>query len=720
MISAINSKRKDEDLATDRLRRHVAANPDRLALAFIDDDLEVRDSWTYAELDRRARSVAAFLQERGAEGARVVLAYPTCLDFLAAFYGCLYAGAVAVPAALPLAHGKDRRLELIAADSGAKLVLTIAKYADMIERRFAEAGASASVAVVATDGLSDRSDRWRETARSAGDLAFLQYTSGSTRSPAGVMVSHGNLATNLWALQDGLDSSQESVGVSWLPLFHDMGLVAGALEPTWAGGSVYLMASASFVQNPMRWMRAFTRYRGTMGGGPNFGYQACVDAARVQGIDGLDLASWDLAWNGAEPVRASTVADFIATFAPAGFRPERLSPAFGLAEATLLVSGKRDLVPPIVRAVDETVLRSGRVILCDEEASQAKRLVSSGVPALDTEIFIVDPETLTEVPESTVGEIWLRGGSIGQGYWGKPTETAAVFGARTAAGDGPFLRTGDLGFIHDGELFVTGRRKDVIIIRGVNYYPQDIEQTVESSHLALRPGACAVFGVEEGDAVHVVAVQELSRSAWRTVDPTEAFDAVRRNVAREHQLALDRVVLLRPFGLPMTSSGKVQRALCRAALEDGALPVVHEWRSTLQVPVIDLTGEPLTQPGVLERRLAEWLQRECGVDTITWKTPLMDLGIDSLKGVMLSNALSVAFKHSFPVTLMIEYPTIEALARLIREQVLGAGSEEHIVPPPMAWEASAIEQEIDRLDEAALDALLEGSIDAALKIDRRW
>lgn len=718
MISSIDPTNHKE-LVTDRLRRHVAANPGRLALAFIDDDLEVRDSWTYAELDRRARSMAAFLQERDAEGARVVLAYPTCLDFLAAFYGCLYAGAVAVPAALPLAHGKDRRLELIAADSGAKLVLTIDKYADMIARRFAEAGDSASVSVVATDRLPDRSDAWREIAHGAGDLAFLQYTSGSTRAPAGVMISHGNLATNLRALQDGLGSSPDSVGVSWLPLFHDMGLVAGALEPTWAGGSVYLMASASFVQNPMRWMRAFTRFRGTMGGGPNFGYQACVDAARSQGVDGLDLSSWDLAWNGAEPVRATTVADFIATFAPAGFRPERLSPAFGLAEATLLVSGKRDLVPPIVRTVDETALRRGSVILCDEKTAQAKRLVSSGVPALDTEIRIVNPETLADVQASTVGEIWLRGGSIGQGYWGKPAESAAVFGARTAAGEGPFLRTGDLGFIHEGELYVTGRRKDVIIIRGVNHYPQDIELTVESSHPALRAGACAVFGVEDGDAVQVVAVQELSRGAWRAVDPAEVFDAVRRNVAREHQLALDRVVLLRPFGLPMTSSGKVQRAQCRAALADGALSVVHEWRSTLQIPVIDLTGEPLTQPGVLERRLAEWLERECGVEGVTWKTPLMELGIDSLKGVMLSNALSAAFKHSFPVTLMIEYPTVEALARLIREEALGVGSEKRIVPPPMAWEESTIKQEIDLLDEAALDALLEDSIDAALKIDRR-
>jgi acyl-CoA synthetase (AMP-forming)/AMP-acid ligase II/acyl carrier protein len=719
-MGARNSSSEVEELATERLRRHAVAWPDRLAAAFLDDDLEIRQSWSFGELDRRARSVAAFLQKRAAPGDRVVLAFPTCLDFLAAFYGCLLAGMPAVPASLPLAHGKDRRLGLIVVDSGAALVLTTAKHVELLQRRLAESEASATP-IIAVDGLADESDAWRDVPHAAGDLAFLQYTSGSTRSPAGVMVGHGNVAANLMALHDGFGSTPDSVFVSWLPLFHDMGLVAGALAPTWAGCPVYLMSPASFVQSPLRWPRAFTRYRGTIGGGPNFAYQACLEAARAHGVEGLDLSSWAIAWNGAEPVRASTIDDFVKTFAPAGFRSESQTPAFGLAEATLLVTGKRGSVPPLVRAVDEVVLRSDGVVFCDAQEARGKPLVSSGETALGVDVRIVDPNSFIEASHSEVGEIWVGGGSVGQGYWNKPDETAATFDARTAAGDGPFMRTGDLGFLSEGQLFVTGRRKDLLVIRGVNYYPQDIEQTIEASHPALQPASCAVFGVEDGDAVRVTAVQELRRSAWRTVDAAEVFMTMRREVAREHQVALHRIVLLKSFGLPKTSSGKVQRAACRAALEDGALAVLHEWRSTMQVAPIDFTGEPLAQPGVLERQLVDWLQRECGVDNISWKTPLMDLGIDSLKGVELGNALSAAFKHSFPVTLMIEHPTVEALARLIREEALGAkpAASEPEPPPPTVWEGASLEQEIDLLDDAALDALLEGSIDAVLKMDRR-
>jgi acyl carrier protein len=283
-------------------------------------------------------------------------------------------------------------------------------------------------------------------------------------------------------------------------------------------------------------------------------------------------------------------------------------------------------------------------------------------------------------------------------------------------GDGPFLRTGDLGFMRDGELFVTGRRKDVIVIRGVNHYPQDVERTVESSHAALRRGAGVVFAIEDADAVRVVAVQEIRRDAWRTIDPAELFVAIRRAVAREHQVALSGIVLLKPFGLPKTSSGKVQRAGCRAALQDQALPVLHQWWApAAQVAPIDFTGEPLTQRGVLERQLVDWLQRECGLTNLTWKTPLMDLGIDSLKGVELGNALSAAFNHSFSATLLIDHPTVEALANLIREDVLGVGRKPVVTEPVTPVADSLREEEIAALEMNELDAMLEASINAVLK-----
>lgn len=709
----------DTDLVPARLRAHATANPGKTVAAFIDDDVQIAESWSFAELDRRARLIAAWLQQQGFGGKPVVLVYPTGLEFLGAFYGCLYAGAVAVPAALPRSHGTDRRLALIIADSGSVAVLTVAAQQALVARHLEATGAAGGIGVVASDALPDAGDEWTPVAWQPDALALLQYTSGSTRSPSGVMVRHGNLSANLQAIHEQMGSTPASVGISWLPLFHDMGLVAGVLEPTWTGYPVHLMAPASFIQSPLRWLRAFSRFGGTIGGGPNFAYQACVDAARAAGVDGLDLSRWDVAWTGAEPVRASTLAEFRAAFGGCGFREPSLRPSFGLAEATLLVTTTRIGEAPRELTVDDTELGSGRVRVAAPEG-RSKRLVSCGLPARTTEVRIVDPETLAPVQADAVGEIWVRGASVGQGYWNKPEESSAVFQARTASGDGPYLRTGDLGFVQDGELFVTGRRKDVIVIRGMNRYPQDLERTIEVAHPALRHDAGAVFAIEDEHKVRLVAVQEVSRNAWRSLDAEAVFVAVRREVAREHQLALDRIVLLKPFGLPKTSSGKVQRAACRASLLDGTLPVLHEWQSVTRAAPIDFGGEPLAQPGVLERQLVDWLQQECGLDGLTWKTPLMDLGIDSLKGVELGNALSAAFDHTFPATLLIEHPTVEALAELIRTDVLKVKPAAAPAPVPAPAQdpvlsVAEIEQQIGALDDDDLDAMLEGSIAAVLE-----
>jgi acyl-CoA synthetase (AMP-forming)/AMP-acid ligase II/acyl carrier protein len=698
-----------------RLRRHALEQCHRQILAFIDEDVMVQQSWTFGELDRRARSIAAHLQRLDVAGQPVIIAYPSCLEFVAAFLGCLYAGAIVVPACLPRSHGIDERLSTILVDSGSRIVLTGHRYQSLIARQTASRSATLAVVVIATDELADASDAWMPVQWDAEQLALLQYTSGSTRAPSGVMITHGNLAANLRSLHETLRTSADSVGISWLPLFHDMGLVAGALEPLWVGYPTFLMAPATFVQSPLRWLRAFSKYRGTIGGGPNFAFQACVDAAKAHGMVGLDLSSWELAWNGAEPLRASTVQEFSAMFSPVGFRPESLTPAYGLAEATLAVTANNGTVRPFEVIVDDLDLRNGFVREC-AESSRTKTLVSSGHPVRATEVRIVQPDTHSDSDPFTVGEIWVRSDSVGRGYWQKRDESAATFGARLNTGEGPFLRTGDLGFMHDGELFVTGRRKDVIVIRGVNYYPQDIEHTVESSHPALRRDAGAVFVTEDKDALRVVAVHELRRDSWRTIDAAEVFVAIRRAVAREHQLALNDIVLLKPFGLPKTSSGKVQRAGCRMALQDQSLPIVHQWSAPLtQVAPIDFTGEPLTQRGVLERQLVNWLQRECALTNLTWKTPLMDLGIDSLKGVELGNALSVAFNHSFSATLLIDHPTVEALADLIREDVLGVKPKPVIAPPMISMADSTLEEDIASLDQFDLDSMLEESIDAVLK-----
>jgi acyl-CoA synthetase (AMP-forming)/AMP-acid ligase II len=701
------------DLVPTRLQRHARERPDARILSFLDDDGSVQEAWTFGELDRRARSIAAHLQQRGLAGRAVVVAYASELEFVAAFCGCLYAGAIAVPTCLPRSHGVDERMSTILADSGARSVLTSRRHQSPLERHLGGGGAAE---VIATDTLPERSGDWTPGEWKPDQLAFLQYTSGSTRSPSGVMIRHADLAANLQALHHVLRTRRASVGVSWLPLFHDMGLIAGVLEPAWVGYPAYLMAPAAFVQSPLRWLRAFSRYRGTIGGGPNFAYQACVDAARSCDTSELDLSTWELAWNAAEPIRAHTLDQFRDTFASAGFRPTSMTPSFGLAEATLLVSANDGVTPAYELVVDEADLRNGRVRPCAPEHARARRLVGSGRPGRGIEVRIVQPDTRRESGEGSVGEIWVRSDSVGQGYWRKPDETRVTFEARLDTGEGPFLRTGDLGFLHGGELFVTGRLKDVIVIRGVNYYPHDLEHTVESSHASLRPDGGAVVALEESGRVRLVVVQEIRRPHWRTVAPVEVFDAIRRAVAREHHLALQGIVLLKPFGLPKTSSGKVQRARCRVAVQEQSLPLLHQWWApAAQVSPIDFDGEPLSQPGVLERQLVAWLRRELSLTRLAWNTPLMELGIDSLKGVELGNALSVALNYSFSPTLIIDHPTVESLALFIREEVLG------VKPSPVRAPAAeaALAFQIAALDGEQLDAVLQKSIDEVLKVGRR-
>jgi acyl-CoA synthetase (AMP-forming)/AMP-acid ligase II/acyl carrier protein len=696
-----------EDLLPMRVRRHVDERPDEHALSFLDGQLKVVESLTYRQLDQRARSVAASLLERGLGGEPIVLSFPPGLDFITAFCGCLYAGAVAVPATLPRTHRADVRLGAILADSGARCVLTTTEHSEEQRSR-----GVLPVEVVATDQLSPLADAGPVTATDPEQLAFLQYTSGSTRSPRGVMVRNGDLAANLDSLREVFGADRESVGVSWLPVFHDMGLIAGVLLPIWLGYPTYLMAPTSFIRQPLRWLQVLSRYRGTHGGAPNFAYQACVDAANTTDVSELDLSTWRVAWNGAEPIRPDTLDRFREQFAPNGFRPESMAPAYGLAEATLVVSGNDGSKPAVELTVDEAELRIGQVRVRIDDGPGTKRLVGSGRPGTGIDVRIVRPDVRRVAEQDVLGEIWVRSDSVAQGYWQKPEETAETFGAYLVTGEGPYLRTGDLGFVNDGELFVIGRLKDMIVIRGVNYYPHDIEYTVECSHPVLAPDGGAVVGVEESGRVDLVAVHEIRRDCAESAANDAVVDAIRRAVAREHQLALQRVVLLRPGGLPKTSSGKVQRAKCRNDLDGTDLPVLHEWRMSGAGAVpIDFDTASLSQPGVLERQLVDWLQRELSLDDLAWRTPLIELGIDSLKGVELVNVLSAAFDHTFPATSMLDHPTVASLASLIRTTKLGIDIG---VRGPSNGDAYTAEQ-IDALDESELADILRRRVDGVLQ-----
>jgi acyl-CoA synthetase (AMP-forming)/AMP-acid ligase II len=572
----------------DVLQRRARDQAATIAYTFLIDGEDEGPRVTYGELDRSARAIAAALRARGLRaGDRALLLYPPGLDFIAAFFGCLYAGVVAVPSFPPHAAQLARtlpRLVAIAADAELSAVLTthtISANADAIARHAPMLGASPWIA---TDTLpSHTGDDWRDADIAGDALAFLQYTSGSTSAPKGVMVSHANLLHNLAYANYIEENNAASVSVSWLPVIHDMGLIEGVLEPMYAGYPAYLMAPASFLQRPIRWLRAVTRYRATNSGGPNFAYDLCARKITDAQREELDLSSWCVAYNGAEPIRGDTLSAFHERFRNVGFRWRSFYPVYGLAEATLVVSsGRRDYEPAIQRA-DAGAISRGEFVLASDDTPISRSLVACGSVAFGTQVVIVEPESHCPRADGEVGEIWVASPSVAQGYWRREQQTAETFGARLQNGDGPFLRTGDLGFMRDGELTVTGRLKDVLIVRGLKHYPQDLELTAERQHSTLRPGCGAAFALdgENGDSV-VIAIEVDPRGlssdfGERTQQLRDITSMIRRAIAEEHGIVLGGVSLLSIGTMPKTSSGKLRRHACKLAFAEGALDEVARW-----------------------------------------------------------------------------------------------------------------------------------------------
>ena len=552
--------------------------PDQIAYTFLDGETEA-DRITYQELDRQARAIASQLQSLNATGSRALLLYPPGLEFIAAFFGCLYAGVVAVPAYPPRRNQNMSRLQAILASSQATLALTTTPLFSYIESRFTEEPALAQLPWLTTDNIaSDQTAAWQQPDVNPDTLAFLQYTSGSTGTPKGVMVSHGNLLHNCALIHKSFADTPNSRGVSWLPPYHDMGLIGGVLQPLYVGAPMVLMSAIMFIQKPLRWLQAISQYQATTSGGPNFAYDLCIDKITPEQRASLDLSSWEVAFTGAEPVRAETLEQFAATFADCGFRREAFHPCYGMAETTLIVSGGLRNAAPVIRQVDGIALERNQVVTATGKQEITRTIVGCGQNLLDQKVAIADPQSLTLRPPNQVGEIWVSGASVAQGYWQRPEETEQTFHAYLAdTGDGPFLRTGDLGFLQDGELFITGRMKDVIIIRGQNHYPQDIELTVEKSHPALRVGCGAAFAVEVKGKERLVIVQEVERSYLRKLNVNEVVDSISKAVAAQHALQVYATVLVKTSSIPKTSSGKIQRHACRSGFLTGTLNVVEDW-----------------------------------------------------------------------------------------------------------------------------------------------
>lgn len=565
-------------------RARALERPDALAYALLDDEGEVSATLTAASLDRRARAIARALSERSAPGVRALLLFLPGLEFITAFFGCLYAGVVAVPVSPPSPRQLFSGLERLRRACGARVALAGARERALLPPEVLEVVESDGGELLDVSEVDDASaEHWRAPRLGPDDLAFLQYTSGSTSAPRGVKVSHGNILHNLSVICEGHGLGPDNVSVSWLPVFHDMGLIGGVLGPLFGGFRSYLMAPETFLRRPERWLQAISRYRGTYSGGPTFAYELCVQRITPAHCEGLDLSRWRAAYCSAEPVRASAVAAFQHRFAPWGLTPTAVQPSYGLAEATLKVTTKREDQLTRELSVDGRALERDRVAVAPQASSGALRQVSCGRPVRDTEVVIVDPSTLARRAEREVGEIWVRGPSVASGYWNDEASTAATFGAQLDTGESGFLRTGDLGFLDDGELFVTGRLKDLVILRGRKLYPGDIEQTVEGAHPHIRRGRCVAFSISDEAglaAERLVVVAEAGRRGEPAPDAAarEAiFGDLVEAVADRHEARATAVALLAPGHLPLTSSGKLQRSLCRQAYLRGELPLLGHW-----------------------------------------------------------------------------------------------------------------------------------------------
>ena len=632
----------------DAVRAQVAARPAQRAFTFLENGEVEADTLTYGELDRDARAIAALLQQRTRVGDRALLLYPPGLDFVRAFFGCLYAGVVAVPVYPPRKNRSIDRLKAVAADAQARLALTNAAVANTLAR--GDAGDLKVPALVADREHAADPNDWRPPSLSRSDLAFLQYTSGSTGTPKGVMITHGNLLHNSELIKVAYSHSPESVFVSWLPVFHDMGLVGMVLQPVYAGSRSVLMEPAAFLQKPVRWLRAIARYGGTTCGAPNSAYDLCVRKVSDADRASLDLHTWEFAYNGSEPVRASTVRRFYDAFSPCGLRPEAVQPCYGMAETTLLIS----------------IAGVGKTPTVHEQDGQA--FVSSGRPWLDERVVIVNPDSHLRCAEGETGEIWIASDSVAAGYWNRPEETAAAFDARIAPDhDGPFFRTGDLGFMRGDQIFVTGRLKDLIIIRGRNLYPQDIEFTAGTAHPALTPDAVAAFSIaptDEEDGEQLVVVCEVVRERLAKLNAEEVLQAARQAIAEAHEVDPAAIVLLRTLGLPKTSSGKVQRRSCRDRFLAGTLDVVGEWRRPSQIADAANASSAGSYDAIRDWLVAR-IASVSGLapERLDIRDPFSRFGLDSQRAVVLSGELQDWLGRPLPATIAYDFPSIEAMAR---------------------------------------------------------
>jgi acyl-CoA synthetase (AMP-forming)/AMP-acid ligase II/acyl carrier protein len=693
------------------LAKQAERQPDGIAMRFVEPGHSsladsIVTSVSFAQLERRAVAVASSL--RGAEpGDRALLLCPPGFDYVAALFGCFYAGLVAVPAYPPMTTGIDERIKLLFEDSRPSAVLTTEILAPLCESSgLNQLTQDAGVKTVIVDGLDAGSRDLALPRRSSpDDLALLQYTSGSTGAPRGVMLSHTNIITNVNSILTQTDtdsygrdkSGRDDCGVFWLPPYHDMGLIGGIFTPVVVGGPTVLMSPLSFLAAPVLWLEAITQYSGTISAAPNFAYELCIRKIDDSRIANLDLTSWRIAVNGAEPVQLTTMMRFAERFERVGFRRTSFMSCYGLAEATLIVTGTK------VGTDIKTTTGLGKTLGRPSSSPQSDGVTSVGTPAGGTLVIVVDPAVKKPCEEGETGEIWCQGPSVASGYWNNEQESSATFEGVLADGHdkGLFLRTGDLGILQDGELYVTGRLKDVMVIRGQNYYPHDIENVAVQADPRLRAGCLAAFEVNGSTGQEVILVAEPARQCDSDI-VDDIWNNVLRRIAQTHALTLGELVIIKRDTSLKTSSGKIRRSATRDAYLKGALEVVARRRfahasddtdarrsqrgettdaSHTGTPKIDSLGHILTgiPKDKREAVVLEWIcghvAEARGQASIDPDSPFGDLGLDSLQAVELRDRLEVATGLQLPATAIFDYPTPRLVAKFVVQRTLAVDGE---------------------------------------------
>ncbi|MBX9983782.1 fatty acyl-AMP ligase [Priestia aryabhattai] len=569
----------------DLLSHKVMIHPEKVVYTFLSNDNQDETNITYQELHMYAKQIAAYLQHLGLEGQRALLMYPSGIDYVKAFLGCIYANVIPVPVYPPGLSRNMERLKAIMDDSATNIILTTTQLHSKISFHFSDELSNMNLKWIPIDDIShDYRDQWSQPKVDKESLAFLQYTSGSTSSPKGVMVTHGNILHNEAMIKAACQHNEDTVMLGWLPMYHDMGLIGNILQPLYLGAKCVFMSPMDFLQKPFRWLSAISKYKATISGGPNFAYDLCLkkitDEQKVQ----LDLSSWEVAFNGAEPVRYETIQKFAQAFKDCNFKLNQFFPCYGMAEATLFITGNEKLTKPVSKGFCKENLLENKAIERPINSEDSVKLIGCGMTWLHQKVEIVNTDSLSKCASNEIGEIWVKGDSIAKGYFGRKQETNYAFNNTVKdTNENGFLRTGDLGFFHEGQLFVTGRLKDVIVLRGKNHYPQDIELTVEKADQTIISGASAAFSVDINGEEKLIIVAEIERKYRpRPHNKRELkgyLDSVLRNIRQqvmeEHEVQPYTISLLKTSSIPKTSSGKIQRSACKNAYLNNGLEVWH-------------------------------------------------------------------------------------------------------------------------------------------------